>query len=90
MSTPITPARAVADTAAPRGAAAADTVDNAVATPEREQPYGALGLKDDEYAQIREILGRAKQEALDAFDASDARTQLSFLPLHLRRPLRHS
>jgi len=58
VSTPNTPARAVADTAAPRGAAAADTVDNAVATPEREQPYGALGLKDDEYAQIREILGR--------------------------------
>ncbi len=58
MSTPITPARAVADTAAPRGAAAADTVENAAATPEREQPYGALGLKDDEYAQIREILGR--------------------------------
>lgn len=58
MSTPITPARAVADTAAPRGAAAADTVEHAAATPEREQPYGALGLKDDEYAQIREILGR--------------------------------
>lgn len=58
MSTPITPARAVADTAAPRGAAAADTVENAAATPDREQPYGALGLKDDEYAQIREILGR--------------------------------
>nr|WP_274636722.1 phosphoribosylformylglycinamidine synthase subunit PurL [Microbacterium bovistercoris] len=36
----------------------ADTVENAAATPEREQPYGALGLKDDEYAQIREILGR--------------------------------
>ncbi|MGO1267372.1 MAG: phosphoribosylformylglycinamidine synthase subunit PurL, partial [Microbacterium gubbeenense] len=36
----------------------ADTVSNAAATPEREQPYGALGLKDDEYAQIREILGR--------------------------------
>ncbi|WP_292727247.1 phosphoribosylformylglycinamidine synthase subunit PurL, partial [Microbacterium sp. UBA837] len=54
----MTPARAVADTAAPRGAAAADTVENAAATPEREQPYGALGLKDDEYAQIREILGR--------------------------------
>jgi len=47
VSTPITPARA-----------AADTVENAAATPEREQPYGALGLKDDEYAQIREILGR--------------------------------
>jgi len=47
VSTPITPARAVAD-----------TVEHAAATPEREQPYGALGLKDDEYAQIREILGR--------------------------------
>ncbi|MEN2738574.1 phosphoribosylformylglycinamidine synthase subunit PurL [Microbacterium sp. X-17] len=35
-----------------------DTVENAAATPEREQPYAALGLKDDEYARIREILGR--------------------------------
>ena len=35
-----------------------DTVANAIETPEREQPYGALGLKDDEYARIREILGR--------------------------------
>ena len=38
--------------------ALADTVENAIATPEKEQPYGALGLKDDEYAKIREILGR--------------------------------
>ncbi|WP_295832765.1 hypothetical protein, partial [uncultured Microbacterium sp.] len=38
--------------------ALADTVDNAIATPEKEQPYGALGLKSDEYAKIREILGR--------------------------------
>ncbi|WP_440709465.1 phosphoribosylformylglycinamidine synthase subunit PurL [Herbiconiux sp. YIM B11900] len=36
----------------------ADTVSNALATPEREQPYEALGLKADEYAKIREILGR--------------------------------
>ncbi len=36
----------------------ADTVANAAATPEREQPYAALGLKPDEYARIREILGR--------------------------------
>ncbi|CAO1654024.1 phosphoribosylformylglycinamidine synthase subunit PurL [Salinibacterium sp. NYA9b] len=36
----------------------ADTVSNAMATPEKEQPYGALGLKPDEYAKIREILGR--------------------------------
>ncbi|WP_224785884.1 phosphoribosylformylglycinamidine synthase subunit PurL [Microbacterium caowuchunii] len=37
---------------------AADTVENAIATPDREQPYAALGLKPDEYARIREILGR--------------------------------
>lgn len=35
-----------------------DTVANAAATPEKEQPYAALGLKPDEYAKIREILGR--------------------------------
>ena len=35
-----------------------DTVENASATPEKEQPYDALGLKPDEYAKIREILGR--------------------------------
>jgi phosphoribosylformylglycinamidine synthase len=35
-----------------------DTVANALATPEREQPFAALGLKEDEYASIREILGR--------------------------------
>ncbi|MCB1274117.1 MAG: phosphoribosylformylglycinamidine synthase subunit PurL [Leucobacter sp.] len=35
-----------------------DTVADAIATPDREQPYEALGLKADEYAQIREILGR--------------------------------
>jgi len=36
----------------------ADTVANAAATPEKEQPFAALGLKPDEYARIREILGR--------------------------------
>ncbi|KNY05132.1 phosphoribosylformylglycinamidine synthase subunit PurL [Microbacterium sp. GCS4] len=35
-----------------------DSVENAIATPEKEQPYAALGLKDDEYARIKEILGR--------------------------------
>jgi phosphoribosylformylglycinamidine synthase II len=35
-----------------------DTVDDAGRTPDREQPYAELGLKDDEYAKIREILGR--------------------------------
>ena len=37
---------------------APDSVANAEATPDKEQPYGALGLKPDEYAAIREILGR--------------------------------
>src|SRR5437764_3632339 len=35
-----------------------DTVDVAKQTPEQEQPYAELGLKDDEFARIREILGR--------------------------------
>jgi phosphoribosylformylglycinamidine synthase subunit PurL len=49
----------VTDTAAsPTTRGVADTVSNALATPEKEQPYGALGLKADEYASIREILGR--------------------------------
>ncbi|KQO10532.1 phosphoribosylglycinamide synthetase [Agreia sp. Leaf244] len=38
--------------------AAADTVQNAIDTPDREQPYAALGMKADEYAKVREILGR--------------------------------
>jgi phosphoribosylformylglycinamidine synthase subunit PurL len=35
-----------------------DTVQNATATPEKQQPFAALGLKPDEYARIKEILGR--------------------------------
>ncbi|MDF2441804.1 MAG: phosphoribosylformylglycinamidine synthase subunit PurL, partial [Subtercola sp.] len=35
-----------------------DSVEVAMATPDKEQPYAALGLKPDEYARIREILGR--------------------------------
>jgi phosphoribosylformylglycinamidine synthase len=35
-----------------------DTVDHARATPDDEQPFAELGLKDDEYASIRGILGR--------------------------------
>jgi phosphoribosylformylglycinamidine synthase II len=33
-------------------------VQHAAATPEQPQPYRELGLADDEYARIREILGR--------------------------------
>ena len=35
-----------------------DTVAVAQADPERVQPYAELGLAEDEYARIREILGR--------------------------------
>ncbi|MFH8992941.1 phosphoribosylformylglycinamidine synthase subunit PurL [Streptomyces sp. NPDC017940] len=35
-----------------------DTVKNAEQTPEAGQPWADLGLKPDEYARIREILGR--------------------------------
>ncbi|MCW2581360.1 MAG: purL, partial [Klenkia sp.] len=35
-----------------------DTVGNAQCTPDVDQPYRELGLKDDEYQRIREILGR--------------------------------
>ncbi|MEU2434004.1 phosphoribosylformylglycinamidine synthase subunit PurL [Streptomyces sp. NPDC007861] len=35
-----------------------DTVKHATETPEAEQPWKELGLKEDEYARIREILGR--------------------------------
>jgi phosphoribosylformylglycinamidine synthase len=41
----------------------ADTVEAAAATPEREQPYAALGLRDEEYARVREILGRRPTDA---------------------------
>ncbi|SOD71624.1 phosphoribosylformylglycinamidine synthase [Jatrophihabitans sp. GAS493] len=35
-----------------------DTVKHAKKNPKHPQPYAELGLKDDEYARIREILGR--------------------------------
>ncbi|MBN9645038.1 phosphoribosylformylglycinamidine synthase subunit PurL [Corynebacterium mendelii] len=40
-----------------------DTVDAATANPDDEQPYASLGLKDDEYARIKEILGRRPTDA---------------------------
>ena len=44
-------------------AADTDTVDRAAATPDHPQPYRELGLKDDEYRRIREILGRRPTDA---------------------------
>jgi phosphoribosylformylglycinamidine synthase len=35
-----------------------DTVDRAASTPDQEQPFLELGLKDDEYAKVRAILRR--------------------------------
>jgi phosphoribosylformylglycinamidine synthase II len=37
---------------------AVDTVERAAQTPEESQPYADLGLAADEYARIRDILGR--------------------------------
>ena len=42
----------------PTPAPIVDSVENASATPEREQPYAALGLTTEEYHGIRDILGR--------------------------------
>ncbi len=40
-----------------------DTVDQALTTPGQSQPYRELGLKDDEYQRIRDILGRRPTDA---------------------------
>lgn len=40
-----------------------DTVDHAAATPDAPQPYAELGLKPEEYAQIRDLLGRRPTNA---------------------------
>jgi phosphoribosylformylglycinamidine synthase subunit PurL len=40
-----------------------DTVELATATPDQSQPFRELGLKDDEYERIRQILGRRPTDA---------------------------
>ena len=40
-----------------------DTVEHAAGTPDHEQPWAALGLKSDEYDDIRAILGRRPTSA---------------------------
>jgi phosphoribosylformylglycinamidine synthase subunit PurL len=40
-----------------------DTVEHASTTPDQPQPYRELGLSDDEYQRIREILGRRPTDA---------------------------
>ena len=48
---------------APSSVPPVDTVDHAAATPDEAQPHAALGLRDEEYARIRDILGRRPTEA---------------------------
>ena len=40
-----------------------DTVEQAVNTPDRPQPFGELGMTEDEYLRVREILGRRPTSA---------------------------
>jgi phosphoribosylformylglycinamidine synthase len=40
-----------------------DTTANAATTPDKHQPWKELGLKEDEYSRIREILGRRPTSA---------------------------
>src|SRR5215470_16531880 len=40
-----------------------DTVELATAYPDAEQPYKELGLQDDEYQRIKQILGRRPTES---------------------------
>ncbi|WP_297554582.1 phosphoribosylformylglycinamidine synthase subunit PurL [uncultured Actinomyces sp.] len=42
----------------PRPSGVPDTVENAKATPNEEMPWHSLGLKEDEYNKIVELLGR--------------------------------
>jgi phosphoribosylformylglycinamidine synthase subunit PurL len=45
------------------GIVSVDSVEHAMATPDSPQPYRELGLKDDEYDRIRELLGRRPTDA---------------------------
>ena len=54
-----------------------DTVENAIAHGDAEQPWQALGLKHDEYVRIREILDRL-------LALSDAVVEVAFDPVRLR------
>jgi phosphoribosylformylglycinamidine synthase subunit PurL len=50
-------------TAAPHASPVQDTVADAAATPDRAQPFAALGLTAGEYARIGDILGRRPTDA---------------------------
>jgi phosphoribosylformylglycinamidine synthase len=60
--TPAAPATSTGtDIPGPTGST--DTVARAAATPDQPQPHRELGLRDDEYRRIREILGRRPTDA---------------------------
>ena len=60
VSVPRSVASVAVDSATPRNV---DSVEHAAATPNLPQPYRELGLAEDEYTRIREILGRRPTEA---------------------------
>ena len=59
----VDPAARPAGARAPRPIEHPDTVADAAATPERAMPHRELGLKDEEYASIKELLGRRPTNA---------------------------
>ena len=59
----VDPAALPAGARAPRPVEHPDTVADAAATPERAMPHRELGLKDEEYASIKELLGRRPTNA---------------------------
>ncbi|MFD0820047.1 phosphoribosylformylglycinamidine synthase subunit PurL, partial [Micromonospora zhanjiangensis] len=52
------PARAGTDLSIDSYQSEPDTVERAAATPDELQPYAELGLREDEYDRIRQVLGR--------------------------------
>ncbi|MFI6758384.1 phosphoribosylformylglycinamidine synthase subunit PurL [Micromonospora sp. NPDC050417] len=62
-STGLPPAQAVPADATAAAYPDLDTVDRAVSTPDELQPYPELGLRDDEYDRIRQILDRRPTQA---------------------------
>ena len=59
----VDPAARSAGARTPRPVEHPDTVADAAATPERAMPHRELGLKDEEYASIKELLGRRPTNA---------------------------
>ena len=59
----VDPAARPAGARTPRPVEHPDTVADAAATPERAMPHRELGLKDEEYASIKELLGRRPTNA---------------------------